>query len=66
VNIEWYEQKGKTNSLDYVIENLDPSISSNRDLMVTGFDNDMKTTIRKLGMWRLSASVRNVAKEKVK
>ena len=29
VNIEWYKQKGKTNSLDYVIEDHDSSIPSN-------------------------------------
>ena len=28
-------------SLDYVIEKLDPSISSSRDLIIAGFDEEM-------------------------
>ena len=64
--MQWYKQKGKNDSIGYVIEDLDPSISISRDLIITGFDNYTVTQMGKQGMQRLNADVRNVTNKKSK
>ena len=59
VNIQWYRQK-VVGHLDYVMEDLHHVVSSNQDLVLANFDNEMSRVKIDKGEWRMSEKLRSM------
>ena len=60
VNIQWNRQK-VVGHLDYVMEDLHHVVSSNQDLVLANFDNEMSCVKIDKGEWRMSEKLRSMA-----
>ena len=60
MNIQWYRQK-VVGHLDYVMEDLHHVVSSNQDLVLANFDNEMSRVKIGTGEWRMSEKLRSMS-----
>ena len=60
MNIQWYRQN-VVGHLDYVMEDLHHVVSSNQDLVLANFDNEMSRVKIDKGEWRMSEKLRSMA-----
>ena len=60
MNIQWYRQK-VVGHLDYVLEDLHHVVSSNQELVLVDFGNEMSRVKIDKGEWKMSEKLRSMA-----